>query len=117
MDTPKVSKRNPCYLEAQRIEVREEILLTKFKMPSSPEAVPPFNTARFSIVCDGKTSLDQHSEKEMWFIIRGSGILNYKGESTEIAAGDAVYFESNAPHQLSNNGSIPIEVFSIWWGE
>lgn len=116
MDHSKLSKNNPCYLEVLPVEVAGQILLTKFKMPSSPEAAPPFNMSHFSIACGGQTPPDQHSEKEIWFIIRGSGIVNYKGESTEVTAGDALYFESNEVHQLSNNGNIPIEIFSIWWG-
>lgn len=116
MDNSKLSKNNSCYLEVLPIEAKGETMVTKFKVPSSLGISAPFNMARFTLPCGAETWPDQHSVEEVWFIIHGSGILNYKNRPIQVAAGDAVYFESNEVHQLLNNGRSPIEVFSIWWG-
>ena len=115
MDNSKSPRHNTCHLEVLSPEAKGQTIVTLFNIPSSLGVEPPFKMASFTLARGAKTARDQHSVKEVWFIICGSGTLNYRDEAIPVTAGDAFYFESHEVHQLLNNGSGPIEVFSIWW--
>src|SRR4051812_4270965 len=79
-------------------------------------SLPPFKGSRF-VVYPGQTSpLDVHQVKECWFIASGKGIIYYADDITmEVNQGDILYFDSNKSHQVLNNYTKDLLIFSIWW--
>jgi quercetin dioxygenase-like cupin family protein len=83
----------------------------------APSGVPlaPFKASRFTVAPGCCSREDSHSVHEIWMVAQGEGELIYDGRSTQLQAGDVVYFEPPKPHQLYNHGPEPIVLFSIWW--
>ncbi len=80
------------------------------------QPIAPFKGSKF-IVYPGETSpLDVHDVKECWFIASGTGIVTYEGEKKEtVKQGDVLCFDSQQSHEIFNNGSENLQIFSVWW--
>lgn len=52
----------------------------------------------------------QHTQTELYFIISGSGEVTVNGETTAVAAGDAVLIPGDAEHVAVNTGSEPLRL-------
>ena len=78
--------------------------------------IAPFKGSKFT-VSPGQTSpLDVHDVKECWFVAAGHGIVTYSGVQKEVVnAGDVLYFEPQRSHEVYNNGTENLLIFSIWW--
>lgn len=75
----------------------------------------PFSYSRF-IVAPGSTSRrDQHEVLEVWVILSGTGKLLYDGGEYEVVPTDVVYFRPMRVHQVVNEGTEEMRVFSFWW--
>ncbi|WP_427912916.1 cupin domain-containing protein [Ramlibacter sp. MMS24-I3-19] len=67
----------------------------------------------------GKTGCPFHShraEEEMFFILRGTGLLRYGTETRKIRAGDFICCPTGGPdtaHQIINDSSEPLEFISV----
>ncbi len=80
------------------------------------EPMTPFKGSKFIVYPNETSPLDVHDVKECWFIASGSGIVTYDGESTQaIKPGDVLLFNSQQSHQVFNNGTENLMVFSVWW--
>jgi quercetin dioxygenase-like cupin family protein len=76
----------------------------------------PFGISRFSVDPGASSPLDRHDDSEIWLLAAGTGILGYGDHETyEVKAGDILQLAPNTSHLLTNTGSQPILVFSIWW--
>ena len=73
----------------------------------------------YDIVPPGKTGCPFHShraEEEMFFIIRGTGLLRYGSETRAIRAGDFICCPTGGPetaHQIINDSGDPLEFISV----
>jgi uncharacterized cupin superfamily protein len=73
----------------------------------------------YDIVPPGKTSCPFHShraEEEMFFIVRGTGMLRYGGETRKIRAGDVICCPVGGPdtaHQIVNDSEGDLAYLSI----
>ena len=73
----------------------------------------------FDVLPPGKTGCPFHShraEEEMFFIVRGSGLLRYGSETRKIRAGDFICCPTGGPetaHQIVNDSDAPLEFISV----
>jgi uncharacterized cupin superfamily protein len=73
----------------------------------------------YDIVPPGKTSCPFHShraEEEMFFIVRGTGMLRYGGETRKIRAGDVICCPVGGPdtaHQIVNDSEGDLAYLSV----
>lgn len=76
----------------------------------------PFKGSKFIVYPNETSPLDIHDVKECWFVASGSGIVTYDGKDKEaIKPGDVLLFESQQSHQVFNNGTQNLLIFSVWW--
>ena len=73
----------------------------------------------FDVVPPGKRSCPFHShrgEEEMFFIVRGTGLLRYGSETRKIRAGDVICCPTGGPetaHQIVNDSDAELAYLSI----
>ncbi|HSS27051.1 MAG TPA: cupin domain-containing protein [Usitatibacter sp.] len=73
----------------------------------------------YDVVPPGKASCPFHShraEEEMFFIVKGTGLLRYGGETRKVRAGDFVCCPTGGPetaHQIVNDSSEPLAYISV----
>ena len=73
----------------------------------------------YDVVPPGKRSCPFHShrgEEEMFFIVRGTGMLRYGGETRKISAGDMICCPAGGPetaHQIINDSDAELAYLSI----
>jgi uncharacterized cupin superfamily protein len=73
----------------------------------------------YDVLPPGKTGCPFHShraEEEMFFIIRGNGLLRYGSETRKIRAGDFICCPTGGPdtaHQIINDSTEPLEYMSV----
>ncbi len=83
---------------------------------STGKPLAPFKGSRFIVYPNETSPIDIHDVKECWFIASGTGVVKYDGESTrEVKPGDVLLFSSQQSHEVFNNGSENLVVFSVWW--
>lgn len=75
----------------------------------------PFRYSRFTVAPGRTSNRDQHEVLEVWVVLSGQGKLTYEEGEFQIIAGDVVHFRSNKVHQVRNEGSDDLSVFSFWW--
>jgi mannose-6-phosphate isomerase-like protein (cupin superfamily) len=78
-------------------------------------SVVPFRAMRITVASSFTTPLDCHQVRECWIVASGRGVLTCDGSAQEIAAGDFLYFESFRSHQVRNDGSGDLVLYSLWW--
>lgn len=73
----------------------------------------------YDILPPGKTGCPFHShraEEEMFFVVRGTGLLRYGNETRKIRAGDFICCPVGGPetaHQILNDSGEPLEFISV----
>ncbi len=73
----------------------------------------------YDVVPPGKRSCPFHShraEEEMFFIVRGSGLLRYGNESRKVRAGDFICCPTGGPetaHQIINDSDAELAYVSV----
>ena len=78
--------------------------------------IAPFKGSKFIVYPNESTPVDVHDVKECWFIAAGSGLVTYNGKRKEVVkTGDVLCFESQQSHEVFNNGSEDLMIFSVWW--
>ena len=105
---PKLSFLATQYL-TEGVEVHE------VDLSSSISPLPPFKTSHFTIAPGCCSVTESHHEHEIWIIAQGVGKLCYDQREMQINQDDFIYLEPNTDHQVINNGSKMMIVFSIWW--
>jgi mannose-6-phosphate isomerase-like protein (cupin superfamily) len=78
-------------------------------------SVAPFKASRLRIDPGQPIPQDCHKVRECWFIAGGRGSLTYAGTTIDVEQGDALFYESEHPHTITNTGSETLIIFSIWW--
>jgi uncharacterized cupin superfamily protein len=73
----------------------------------------------YDVVPPGKCSCPFHShrgEEEMFFVVKGTGMLRYGAETRRIRAGDVICCPTGGPetaHQIVNDSDAPLTYLSI----
>lgn len=76
---------------------------------------PPFLYSQFTVAPGSTSRLDQHEVIEVWVFLSGTGKLLYDGGEYAVKPGDVVQFSSMRVHQVVNEGTEDMRVFSFWW--
>ncbi len=113
---------------ASRVVNIDELTLEPFekgeKFACAAVRVGPIIGARdlgysYDVVQPGMSSCPFHNhraEEEMFFIVRGTGLLRYGDESREVRAGDFICCPTGGPdtaHQLINNSDAELAYISV----
>lgn len=110
------SRVDDCRLDYMDLEkINPNMVLKEINLQGPNGAMAPFKASYFIVEPGGKTEPDQHEVLEMWMIARGGGVITYDGHDIPVTKGDMVYFESNRPHIMLNDGNEDAEIFSVWW--
>lgn len=75
----------------------------------------PFKAARFSVEPGYASPVDSHAVHEIWIVMAGEGELLYDNQSMRLQAGDVVYYDPPKTHQVRNDGTEALVMYSIWW--
>ena len=75
----------------------------------------PFKASRFEVPPGRTSELDVHDVAELWMVRSGSGTVISGGTTLEVSPGEMVYFAGQVPHQITNTGTAPLRLFSVWW--
>lgn len=67
-------------------------------------------------VASGETSTrHSHPEAEMFFFVRGTGVLRVGDETHDVAPGVTVYIRSGVEHEMTNPGPDRLVLLDVWW--
>ena len=83
--------------------------------PAAPDERWPFKTARFEVPPGRTSELDVHDVAELWMVRTGTGTVASGETRLEVGPGEMVYFAGRVPHQITNTGTEPLRLFSVWW--
>ncbi|BAZ47495.1 hypothetical protein NIES4103_00960 [Nostoc sp. NIES-4103] len=84
-------------------------------LASSVSPRPCFQASRFTVAPGCSSPSESHHVHEMWIVAQGKGQLHYDHREMQIHQDDFVYFEPHKSHQVINDGSTTMVIFSIWW--
>ena len=80
------------------------------------QAFTPFKGSKFIVYPAQTSPPDIHDVKECWFVASGCGLVTCDGEQKmAIKPGDVLYFKPQQRHEVWNNGTENLLIFSIWW--
>ena len=70
--------------------------------------------ARITLNPGCSIGLHEHvNEEEIFYIIKGKGIVNDNGIKKEVEAGDAILTGGGASHSIENTGDEPLELMAV----
>lgn len=70
--------------------------------------------ARLAINPGCSIGLHEHiNEEEIFYIIKGKGIVNDNGADREVVEGDAVLTGGGAFHSIENTDTVPLELLAV----
>jgi mannose-6-phosphate isomerase-like protein (cupin superfamily) len=96
-------------------DTAEGIRVFEISAAAAERMSAPFKVARFTVAPNCTSPVDSHAVHEIWMIAEGTGELIYDGQNVRINASDMLYFEPPKPHEVRNDGTEPLVVFSVWW--
>lgn len=56
-----------------------------------------------------------HDEKEIFFVVEGTGVMRIGDEKREVGFGDTIYITPDVEHDLTNTGDGRLLFISVWW--
>lgn len=75
----------------------------------------PFQASRWEVPPGATSELDVHDVAEVWFVREGTGTIASGDHVLDVAQGEMVHFAGRVPHQVTNTGTGPLRMFSVWW--
>jgi len=63
----------------------------------------------------GKDHQTPHGQDELYFVVRGSGEFEVRGETTQFRAGDALFVPAGAPHRFTTF-SEDLVTWAVFYG-
>jgi mannose-6-phosphate isomerase-like protein (cupin superfamily) len=101
-----------------RIEYAPGFCVDEFDVTTlAPRFRAPFETSLFRVDPGSASIPESHADTELWLVAAGSGTLIYGEHVSDIFPGQAIALVPHVVHQVVNTGSVPIEIFSLWWTE
>jgi mannose-6-phosphate isomerase-like protein (cupin superfamily) len=77
---------------------------------------PPDWSGAWVAVAPGETSTrHSHPETEMFFFVRGTGVLRLGDEEHHVSPGDTVYISPGVEHEMTNKGPDRLVFLDVWW--
>ena len=65
------------------------------------------------ITTDGYVGLHYHEEAEIYYILKGEGIVSIDGKETAVKSNDSIFLPSNSKHSIHNKKEAPLEFVYI----
>jgi len=94
----------------------ENVRVDEVLMETGGTPFAPFKASRIRVLPGSWTPLDDHDEKECWFIISGEGELVFlEREKKIVRPGDVMFYDSRQSHKIYNSGKEDLIIISIWW--
>lgn len=84
-----------------------------FPWPGVPE--PAWGGAWWAVQPGETSTRHSHDEREMYFVVEGTGVLTMGSEERPIGFGDTIFITPNEPHFVTNDGEGRLLLLSIWW--
>lgn len=84
-----------------------------FPFPGVPE--PEWGGAWVAVEPGETTTKHSHLEKEMLFVIEGTGVLRLGDEKRDLSYGDTVYITPGVDHDLTSSGPGRLMFLDVWW--
>ncbi len=79
---------------------------------------PGWSGAWVVVMAGETTTPHAHEEKEIFFIVEGSGIIRIGEQETRVSFGDSVFIDPRQEHCIINDSSEARLLFlSVWWKE
>jgi mannose-6-phosphate isomerase-like protein (cupin superfamily) len=75
----------------------------------------PFEASRFEVPPGRTNELDVHDVAELWLVRTGTGTVRSGDTTLDVGPGEMVYLPSRVPHRVTNTGTQPLRLFSVWW--
>jgi quercetin dioxygenase-like cupin family protein len=89
--------------------------VSEIELDPSGNPLAPFNASRFTVEPGCASPVDSHAVREIWMVAEGFGELTYGDLTVRLNTADVFYFEPPTPHQVRNDGSQTLVIFSVWW--
>ncbi|HUC57184.1 MAG TPA: cupin domain-containing protein [Streptosporangiaceae bacterium] len=76
----------------------------------------PFGAMWCVVPPGGRSSIDCHSERELWVVVRGDAEVESGDRVQAAPTGSAVLLESEEPHVMVNRSADePLVILSVYW--
>jgi mannose-6-phosphate isomerase-like protein (cupin superfamily) len=85
------------------------------RLNAAEKPVAPFRASIFTVPAGASSPRDQHEVRECWVVLAGTGVLTTDAGTQRLDPNTMTYFASNQPHEVRNDGSTPLRIFSVWW--
>jgi mannose-6-phosphate isomerase-like protein (cupin superfamily) len=77
----------------------------------------PVGTAFFTVLPKEESIPHDHSEHEVWFLVKGEALVFCGEEQIRLKEKQVIKLKPNIPHKIRNTGDEILEAISIWWEE
>lgn len=91
------------------------VTLNDLVLPPALGREMPFVLNTASVEAGAELPFHSHTQREIWVVASGHGVLNRGEDTFEIGEGDVVFFESGTPHHLRNTGEADLRLVSVYW--
>ena len=87
----------------------------EFDLTTLADENAPFKSSLITVEIGASTPVDQHQVRECWYIISGTGKLNYQGKEQNVGPEQMLFFESHHSHFIQNTSNEALKILSLWW--
>lgn len=76
---------------------------------------PSWGGAWIAVAPGEAVTAHQHDEKEIFFIVEGTGVMRIGDDKREVGFGDTIFVTPDVEHDLTNTGEGRLLFISVWW--
>lgn len=87
--------------------------LREFLHPDKQDVYLRYSLAHAIVKAKTETAPHKLTTSEVYYIIRGSGVMHIDDETSEVAPGDTIYIPPNAVQFIANDGETDLEFVCI----
>jgi mannose-6-phosphate isomerase-like protein (cupin superfamily) len=99
--------------DCEEIIVADKIILREFLHPDKDNINIRYSIAHAKVKSGDASSPHKIKSTEVYYILKGSGIMHINGESKEVKEGYAIYIPPNAVKYIRNTGNEELEFLCI----
>ncbi len=76
---------------------------------------PAWGGAWVAIAPGEAVTSHSHEEKEIFFVVKGIGVMRIGADKRKVGFGDTIYVTPDIEHDLTNTGTEQLLFLSVWW--
>jgi mannose-6-phosphate isomerase-like protein (cupin superfamily) len=99
--------------ECRQIVAGDGTLLRELLHPARDEAVIRYSLAVAQVRPGSRSRPHRLKTSEVYYIIRGLGVMHIGDEQARVSAGDAIYIPPDSPQWIENSGANDLEFACI----